>query len=64
MTVIENIINELSEHHRDKSQLLESYVTARLNKSLSVYYSELMRSNEYLENRKNKLKVMKNINKG
>lgn len=64
MTLFENILKEMSEHHRNKEELLEYYITARLNKSLSTYYESLLKSSEYLSERKNKLKVMKNINKG
>ena len=63
MAMFENILKEMSNHHRDKAELLEYYIITRLNKSLSVYYDSLIKSSEYLEQRKNKLKVMKNINK-
>ena len=63
MTLFERIIKEMSEHHRDKNTLLEYYITMRLNKSLSTYFESLLKSDEYLKNRKNKLKVLKNINK-
>ena len=63
MNLIEHIISDLKNHHRDKLSLLEYYVNARLNKSFSSYYEDLLKSKEYLEQRKNKLKVMKNINR-
>ena len=63
MTLFEVILKEMGEHHRSKDELLEYYVITRLNKSLSTYYDSLIKSSEYLGERKNKLKVMKNINK-
>lgn len=64
MNTLNNIMNELNSHiGRDRDTLWEEYVKERLNKSLTTYYDSLIKSADYLAERKNKLKVMKNINK-
>ena len=45
------IRNDLNKHHRDKSKLLEYYINTRLNKTIDAYYSDLMDSYNYLNNR-------------
>lgn len=48
---LRNMLNDLSEHHRDKSELLTHYVNSRLDKSLKNYYEELMQTYDYLTRR-------------
>lgn len=43
--------NDLNKHHRDKSKLLEYYINTRLNKTIDAYYSDIMDSYNYLNNR-------------
>lgn len=50
---INEILNELSHHHRNKSELVVLYLQNRLNKSLSTYYQELIKTYEYLYYRDN-----------
>lgn len=56
------ILRELKLHHRNPSELLGKYVEERLDKSLCTYYDALLENAAYLE-RKNPLKVMKQISK-
>lgn len=49
---LHTIKQDLSKHHRDRSQLCKLYVQQRLNKSLYSYYSDLSTSANYLQNRK------------
>ncbi len=58
----DKILEDLNNHKRDKKSLLLNYVNERLNKSLRVYYSELMNSFNYLRY-KDELKLSKNINR-
>lgn len=46
-----SIRNDLNKHHRDKSKLLEYYINTRLNKTIDAYYSDIMDSYNYLNNR-------------
>lgn len=65
MAFIEKLItirDDLSNYHRDRDDLLFQHINDRLNKSLSVYYQELISTSEYLS-RKDSLKMMKRINK-
>ena len=45
------IRNDLNKHHRDKSKLLAYYINTRLNKTIDAYYSDIMDSYNYLNNR-------------
>ena len=46
-----SIRNDLNKHHRDKSKLLEYYINTRLSKTIDAYYSDIMDSYNYLNNR-------------
>ena len=46
-----SIRNYLNKYHRDKSKLLEYYINTRLNKTIDAYYSDIMDSYNYLNNR-------------
>ena len=46
-----SIRNDLNKYHRDKSKLLEYYIYTRLNKTIDAYYSDIMDSYNYLNNR-------------
>ena len=56
------ILHDLDKHNRSKSQLLEHFVSARLDASLNVYYAEILESYEFLKSR-NQLKLAKKINR-
>lgn len=53
---------ELEKYKRDKDDLLCSYVSDRLTKSLVSYQDDLETSLKYLENRK-QLNLMKKMNR-
>lgn len=57
---LENIKNDLKNHHRDKKLLLEYYVQKRLTKSLQSYYSDLSSSTNYILNR-NPINVLRKL---
>ncbi len=46
-----SIRSDLNKYHRDKSKLLEYYINTRLNKTIDAYYSDIMDSYNYLNNR-------------
>ena len=62
MCRFEEVLKDLSKHHRSKSKLLIDCMSDRLNKSLQVYYKEVNNSYDYLVN-KDSYKVAKLINK-
>ena len=45
------ILDDLSKHHRDKSELIEMYVAKRLEKSFKTYYATVERALLYLQYR-------------
>lgn len=45
---LNEILDDLSNHHRNKDDLKLSYLNERLNKSLSTYYKEITKTFEYL----------------
>lgn len=49
---LQNIKQDLKNHHRPKGQLITFYVQTRLNQSLKAYYSDLSNSAHYLHARK------------
>lgn len=62
-TLLYNILEELNTYNRKKSTLLDSYISERLDKSLSTYQNDISKSLEYLIYKDNS-KVLKNLNKG
>lgn len=58
------MLNELAAHKRDKSVLLPRYIEERLNKSFSVYNTELQQSIQFLtrKHEKSLIKRMKKVN--
>ena len=60
-----DIYQDLKEHHRDKNDLLASYIETRLNKSLEVYYESVLNSyNTILNCTNNQMKIIKKVIKG
>lgn len=59
---INNLLYELSKHHRSKPDIIYDCINNRLNKSLESYSSELNDSFEYLARRKPE-KIMRKLNK-
>lgn len=57
---IEHIKEMLSQHHRDKSTIMETAIKDRLNKSLFTYDKELDNGVGYIKN-KSELNVLKKL---
>lgn len=61
--MFDSIIKELSYYQNtDKNEILRKAIKERLNKSLEVYYKELIQSFNSLEY-KNPFNIMKKVNK-
>ena len=58
-----NILEELKTHHRSRAELIETYVTKRLQKSMETYYKEVAQSAEFLA-KKDELRMMRKLNRG
>lgn len=59
---IYKMLEELSEHKRDKRYLTQIFIQDRLNKSIETYYDDLTRSYNSLK-MKNELHVLRKLNK-
>ena len=59
---LNNILNDLSNYHRNKKELLIYYINQRLNKSLETYYKDLSSSYNYLSS-KDTINVAKKFNR-
>lgn len=57
------MLSDLSLHKRDRVSVLYSCIDDRLSKSLKVYYDELYYSMYYLLNKKNDLRILRELNK-
>ena len=62
LKTLDNILNDLSKHKRNKDELLILYINERLDKSLHTYYSSLISSVNYLKYRNCK-NVMDKMNR-
>ena len=62
VTTITNLLQELSNYHRTRSDALYDAISKRLDKSLYSYAEELDDSFNYLKNRKPD-KLMRKINR-
>ncbi len=64
----DNLINELkflSTKHKTQSELIENYIQERLNKSLEIYYENLLSSyNTILNCTNDDMKIIKEVIKG
>lgn len=60
--ILNNILADLSNHKRNKDDLLIFYINKRLDKSLYTYYDSLVSSVNYLKYRNCK-KIMDKINR-
>lgn len=56
------MLEEISEHKRDKRYLTQIFIQDRLNKSIETYYDDLTRSYNSLK-MKNELHVLRKLNK-
>ena len=59
---IKDMLGDIQQHKRPKNTLLQTYITERLNKSMSVYYKQLLTSSETLKY-KNERRVMYKLTK-
>lgn len=59
---IKDMLSDIQQHKRPKNTLLQIYITERLNKSMSVYYKQLLTSSETLKY-KNERRVMYKLTK-
>lgn len=57
-----NILNDLKQHQRDRSTIMEESVQERLNKALNEYNKSIADSYNYLTYRSS-LRVMKKLNR-
>lgn len=48
--IIESMLHNISEHKRDKADLLKLYVQKRLEDSVQAYYSSILDSMNILKN--------------
>lgn len=55
-----DILEELNQYKRDKSQLIVFYINERLNKSLETYYKTMINSFNFVA-KQNELKLMKSL---
>lgn len=64
----DNLINELkflSTKHKTQNELIENYIQERLNKSLEIYYENLLSSyNTILNCTNDDMKIIKEVIKG
>lgn len=59
--IIKEMLEEIQMHKRKKEDLLNLYVSKRINKQIHAYYENLMNSYSTLTHQKNELKVAKNL---
>ena len=60
--VIEKMLRDVKARSRPKEQLLQYYIQKRLNRTVSVYYKELMSSCQSL-GQHNEVSVLKRLTK-
>ena len=61
LQIIENMIEDLNAHHRNKESLLEFYVSERINKQIQSYYKQILDSCTILQHQQNEVKVVKKL---
>lgn len=59
---IYKMLEELSNHHRDKSQLTKLFIQSRLDKSVATYSDDLAKSYASLK-QKNEMHILRKLNK-
>lgn len=60
--IIEKMLRDIKLRNRPKEQLLQFYIQKRLNRTVSIYYKELMSSCQSLEQH-NEMSVLKKLTK-
>lgn len=48
---LKDMLKDINEHKRSKENLLEHFVSMRLDKSIQTYYKQLLESVDYLANK-------------
>ena len=60
--ILRDMLKDLSDHQRDRGQLLEYYIGERLSRSLANYQADLQEDANYLLKKDSK-RVLKILNK-
>ena len=61
--IIHQMLKDINNHKRDKKELLEFYVSERINKQVQVYYQQLLSNCNVLKHQENELLVVKKLTK-
>lgn len=61
---LKDMLKDTNKHKRPKENLLEHFVSMRLDKSIQTYYKQLLESVDYLANREaSQERILNGINK-
>lgn len=61
---LKDMLKDINKHKRSKENLLEHFVSMRLDKSIQTYYKQLLESVDYLSNREaSQERILNGINK-
>lgn len=61
---LKDMLKDINKHKRPKENLLEYFVSMRLDKSIQIYYKQLLESVDYLANREaSQERILNGINK-
>ena len=61
---LKDMLKDINNHKRPKENLLEYFVSMRLDKSIQTYYKQLLESVDYLSNREaSQERILNGINK-
>ncbi len=61
---LKDMLKDINEHKRSKENLLEHFVSMRLDKSIQTYYKQLLESVDYLANKEaSQERILNGINK-
>ncbi len=62
--ILKDMLKDINKHKRPKENLLEYFVSMRLDKSIQIYYKQLLESVDYLSNREaSQERILNGINK-
>lgn len=62
--ILKDMLKDINNHKRPKENLLEYFVSMRLDKSIQTYYKQLLESVDYLSNREaSQERILNGINK-
>lgn len=61
---LKDMLKDINKHKRPKENLIEYFVSMRLDKSIQTYYKQLLESVDYLANREaSQERIINGINK-